>query len=599
MSESSSIPPVLDSRLALASLFNDIKSLANDFNEYLEHRSAANIAILLADVVKISGDAAAIITYAKSNEAFEKFAKATGIIACLGDMIDLGAKAAKFLAPGAEAPTRADWAGIAADVLDLSGNVLSVVKTPPNLALGFSLKLIAWAVGAVGNVMAQASVKSEPTESTGTTPAEPPAQPDPQQATVTATSAVQTDGSSDTYTRSSSGLIVADTWVSATGTRGVDQIGADEITTGKTTYANGEYATDRIDANGNEVIDYYNAAGLLLSDSWLSGDGSSGLETFYEIGLTNLPGAVNGYSVPLSAATTQVNADGSYVVTSTDKDGKSTTINFDSQGNQTSIIRTSGPGLNYTDSTGYDIVVTPYLTRTYDSASNVLTKDSWTDPLGRGIFGNDVFNFSGEEDGKVTFGDGSSVTYSINGNPSVPLTNNVRSAALASGTLTLLNLKGPNQDVTLNSFDVNGGLTMSQWAMADGANGILNVSSGGASASGTVNHTNGWISNLSLDGIGDITIDNYSGGTALSSSDRWNADGTHVSTEYSSNGSINAKYTYEVDGDVLIDSYAPDGRAGSRLKCDTSHPVRCPPNGNSILAPERGGPRRDPAFAPG
>jgi len=555
---SNSIPPVLDSRLALASLVNDIKSLANDIYESLEHASAANTTIVLSDIVKIGGDATSLLTYAAGDAVFEKFAKATGIIACLGDMIDLGGKAAKFLAPGAKPPSGTDWAGIVADVVDLAGNIICVVKTPVSVGVGFTLKLIAWTIGFVGNVMAQPSVKSEPKESTSTTPAEPPSPPDPQQATVTATSAVQTDGSSDTYTSSSSGIITADSWVSASGTRGVDQIGADEITTGKTTYANGEYATDRIDANGNEVIDYYNAAGLMLSDTWVYGDGSSGTDVFYEIGLTNNPGTTNGYSVPLSDSETDVNADGSYVVFSTDANDKITATNFDSQGNQTTSVTTSGTGLNYTDSTGYD-VVSPNITQTFDSATNVLTKDSWTDPLGRGIYGNDVFNFSGEEDGKVTFGDGSSVTYTIYGNPDRPVSNNVRSSALATGGLTLQNLQGPNQDVTLNNFDTTGNLTTSQWAMADGANGTLNVALGGSSASGTINHANGWTSTIAIDGSGDVTINNYSGGTALSSSDSWNSDGTHGSTVYSSDGSINAKYTYEANGQVIVDSYAPDG----------------------------------------
>jgi Ca2+-binding RTX toxin-like protein len=313
--------------------------------------------------------------------------------------------------------------------------------------------------------------------------------------------------------------------------------------------------------SGNETIVYYNAAGLFVGDSWSYSDGSSGSETMFNNGLTNIPGS-DEYSVPTTYSATTQNPDGSYQVVTIDSNDQVITTTYGADGSQTGSTTRQGPGQNFDVDPTYQTTTgdpaTEQLTTTYDAITNEVVSDDWQYNAGNGfITGSDVFNTSGAESGKVTFVDGSHDTYTIYDSLGSGIFNHVRSSA-ESGSLSLNDLGGASTDSTLNQFDDKGTLTGSQWQMADGAKGSYTFANTGA-GSGTMTHANGLQSTISLDGSGGITVNNLGSGGGVVSSDWWNSDGTHGVTTFDTGGSITSKYTYKMNGDVVVDSYTSDG----------------------------------------
>ena len=112
-------------------------------------------------------------------------------------------------------------------------------------------------------------------------------------------------------------------------------------------HANGGEAIDLIDANGNETIDYYNAAGVLAGASWVYSDDSSGSEVVINNGCAKIPGAPDDHSVPLIYSATEQNPDGAYEVITTDKNDNTITTYFSADGSQLSTSTIKGAGQNY------------------------------------------------------------------------------------------------------------------------------------------------------------------------------------------------------------------------------------------------------------
>lgn len=548
------IPSVVDNRISYAALIADGKSFCNDIGGWVESPSGTNVTALAIDVYRITTDIAGIYAVWNEYPATSYLIKYTSAASIFADFADIGKLVAKYVPDvgGSGTPGTSDFCAIAADTLDAMGSACVLFEVAA--AWGFSLKAAAWGVGYVGSVLGQNTLTP-----TGATNSRPQPIANPSLATGTGSTYTQANGDTVTYTVDASGNYNGDVWTSAFGTKGVDQVGAQQMTLGKTTYANGAYALDQIDANGNEVIDYFNQNGLLLSDSWVYSDGSSGSNSFYENGLTLDPNAsAASRAVPLPASTTEVNPDGSYVLISTDKSDQITTSNYSSTGALQSSTTTRGTGQNYTSQSTYT-VVTSNITSTYLQSNNNIVSDTWTDPQGRGIFGDDIYNLSGAESGDVTFSDKTSISYTIYGSPSAPPLNTISSSALAYGSVTLNDVRGANQNGTLNFFDASGALTKSQWAMADGSSGTLSAAQTGSGFYGLIHNADGTLSNVQIDGSGNIAINNLNGLGATVSTDWRAANGTYGATLYNAGGNKVSDYTYQPNGKCIVVTYAADG----------------------------------------
>jgi Ca2+-binding RTX toxin-like protein len=379
-------------------------------------------------------------------------------------------------------------------------------------------------------------------------------------------------GRTDTLTFSSDGLsLVGQTWNDPDGTIGaVTFIPSDGSSTSTITYASGGYATILDDGQGNLTTDYFSKAGNEYAFSWQHSDGTSGEQTAMSNGLTTT--GAGPMDVPTSSYETITNPDGTYTSASYNPANALLTQVFDADGTQTSSASEQGPGHNFdlshttpvtTSSDGYVI------TRVYDSAVD-LVSDTWTN-TDTGVSGSDTYNASGAVSGTTHNLNLTSSTYTL-----YPTAGGSATTYTPPGSPVPITVGGP-YSLTTNNYDSVGSLTSDQWQLTDGAHGNDTFGTGGA-GSGQITHLGGGTSSITIDGEGNIAVQNLASDLTVQSEDWWNADGSHGTILYA-DGQESASYSFDENGLGTETTYADDGSeasedtitAGGYLSADGSH----------------------------
>ena len=373
-----------------------------------------------------------------------------------------------------------------------------------------------------------------------------------------------------TMTRSSDNQLLTGTGqITALGLTDVKVVKQDGSSRETVQYASGSQAIIIDDGQGNTTIDYYTKNGNMYAASWVHADGSSGTETLFANGQTDIPHSGSNFSVPQSDYITLVNPDGSYWTRSNDvQDTLHTTI-VDAQGSASAQTDALGDGADYERDANTSSVTTMSdgsVTSFRDAQGN-LTHDSWT--ATDGTSGTDTYYASGAISGKTTNADGSSDTYTLYQTPGGAASTFNASALVNISVLGAL-------DLTRNHLSADGALISDTWTLSDGASGNDSFNSDG-SGSGSLTHADGSTSTATLDSSGGITVDNRGADGALTSLDWWNADGRHGVRIYS-DGYIAATYDYQVNGTVTVTDFNADGtisnqqtlRSGGVLSADGS-----------------------------
>jgi hypothetical protein len=343
-----------------------------------------------------------------------------------------------------------------------------------------------------------------------------------------------------------------ETWTGAAGARstGTMTYAADGSSNGKLTFANGSYATSQDDGAGDLLIEYYDAAGQLVHESWQYNDGSSGSAGQFNDGKDVY---ASGPGATMVAVQTLINADGSYVTETVDANDVKVTTTYSKTGAVISTTTAAQGGLgNDVDPTRVETVAG--ITSTYDAVTNALTRQTFTatdTEAGTWVKGELDIARSGDQSGTVQRSDGTSQSFTLYGNPSIVFGQVALSADVdnPTHTLKLSDLASTGSDATVNDFDASGNLIKSQWKLADGANGTESFT--GGTGTGTIHHADGSTSAVTVTGDGGIRIDNQDSSGQVASSDWWKADGTHGINLYAA-GQLVDVYTYQVNGQVVL-----------------------------------------------
>ncbi len=393
-------------------------------------------------------------------------------------------------------------------------------------------------------------------------------------------------GYSETQQISTTGAPLSDTWSNAAGVQGTDTYHPDGSSTGKITYANGSYALYTDDGQGNISTDYYTAGGAEIRATWVHADGTAGEVTSYDDGLTVVPGTgssnignpsniyapmpSNGAvfpgtgSVPMSAYTVLQNPDGSYVTDAMSSQGVTTGTDYTRSGTVTATTTGVGPGVN--DQTVVSSRVDDFNVISMDMGNftqldttpyNVAFTANYN--ASGGVIGASWQMLSSDTSVPISWAQNARCVSGTRTNNAGWL--NVETATAVDGTVWQLSEEAYGS--TVSQYTGSKVIQSDQWADYDSmipislvgpysqsalgtpaitGSDTFNGNAGSGSFSDTRDGTSGTIT---LDGTGNISINNFNAGGTLTSTDSWEASSaSYTITMYNSAGAELGSYDY-------------------------------------------------------
>ncbi|OIQ91499.1 bifunctional hemolysin/adenylate cyclase precursor [mine drainage metagenome] len=402
--------------------------------------------------------------------------------------------------------------------------------------------------------------------------------------TITSSGGVATIASNDnstvTQTYSPSGQLQSGAWTNSIGTHGADIYNADSSSSSTVTYADGNYATTIDDGQGNITTDYYSKDGIEIRSTWMHSDGTSGVVSLYNDGLTVAPGG----GTPESSLTTTQNPDGTYSITGVNSEDQFTDIAFSSGGTQTTESVGSGLGQNVLTPTPAEPAGSGVSSAIIYNGAGVEVGSNWRLSSGVGGEGMEFAledgwgpNATAQQSDESAWGSylGNPETYASAGYDYTTASGAEVFYATSEADGTNYQTTTFAQGITYSHLSASGNLISDQWATGNPSSEYIDgfgdpainatvtgTDSFNADGSGTgtfQNLLNGTSGTITLNGQGDIVVVNTNASGVVTSEDVWNGStGTYQISTLNPGGTTLNAYQYLPNGNVIVTDYAPD-----------------------------------------